>query len=337
MVTRMSLLTPAYRLTIGGKVVDTTDEPKASTVLALTVAVDADTPADGLVLVLGRANGLDPARDDKVTVELGYADDGALVQVMAGSVTTVEPGLTATRVLAHSGAASLLRAVADQTYEDKTAGAIVRDLAAKAKVAVAAAEDGTTFPAYVIDSRRSAHRHMLDLAELCGFDLYLDTQGRLVFERFAGGKTVHVYEHAKHLVELELLRSPPRADVVEAWGEGPGGGRGGNAWAWLTKDFGPSRGTAGSGAVKLLLERPALRTAPAAATAAQAALTTLSRRATRGRLVGVGRPEVKLGDAIRLQGVPGSGVDGSYQVRGVTHHVARSGGFTTTVEFRAST
>ena len=34
------MLKPAYKLTIGRKVVDTTDEPKASTVVDLKVALD---------------------------------------------------------------------------------------------------------------------------------------------------------------------------------------------------------------------------------------------------------------------------------------------------------
>jgi phage protein D len=329
------MLNPAYKLTIGDKVVDTTDEPQASTVVNLMVVLDMDVPADSVTLVLGNADGLKPARDDESKVELGYTDNGSLNQVMAGIVVTVEPGLTTTRVIVHSPVAKLLRTFVGRTYESKTAGAIVRDLAEKAGVDVATAEDGIAFPAYVVDGRRSVYHHMRDLAELCGFDLYVNAEGKLVFEKFVGGKAVHVFEFAKHIVELDVLQTPPHASRVEAWGESPTGSQGEEAWAWLTKDFSSSKGTAGSGGPLLLLERPALRTTDAARTAATATLTAIQRRTLRGRLLIIGRPEVKLGDAIQLRGMLDASLNKNFQVRSVTHRITKLGGFTTIAGFRA--
>ncbi len=328
------VLTPAYKLTLGRKVIDTTDEPKASTVVDLTVKLDMDTPADSFTLVLGNVGRFRPAREDEAKIELGYADNGGFTQVMVGIVETVEPTLTTTRIVGHSATAKLLRTFVDQTYEGKTAGAIVRDLADRAGVDVAAAEDGITFPAYVIDGRLNVYRHMRDLADVCGFDLYINADGALVFEKFIGGKAVHVFDHAKHILALDARQSPPRADRVEAWGESPTGSQGADAWPWLTKDFGESKGTAGEGTPLLLLERPALRTADAAQTAAAAALTTIGRRTIRGRLVVLGRPQVKLGDAVRLRDVPEDVLNATFQVRGVIHRLTKRGGFITAIDFR---
>src|SRR4029077_4181352 len=194
------MLTPAYKLTFSqkaggaggvlgaatsaasavgagggsGKVIDTTDEPKASTVTDLNVALDLDTPADSFTLVLGNVGSFKPKRDDEATIELGYADNSALTQVITGKVVTVEPTLTTTRIAGSSGTDALLRTFVEQTYESKTAGEIVRDLAVKAGLDVPKCEDGIKFPAYVVDGRRSAYLHMHDLAELCGFDLYVN-------------------------------------------------------------------------------------------------------------------------------------------------------------------
>jgi len=329
------MLTPAYKLTLGDRVVDTTADAQASTVVELSVALDLDVPADACTLTFGEVGGFQPARGDDAVVELGYADDGALVRVLTGTVTAVEPGLETTRVLVHSPAHALLRTFADRTYEAKTAGQIARDLAQTADVEVARAEDGISFPAYVVDGRRSAWHHLRDLAALSGFDLYLDPEGRLVFERFAGGRTVHRFDHARHLLALDAVQAPARAAAVEAWGEGPGADRGDGSWAWLTKDFGGARGRAGSGSPTLLLERPALRTAQSAATAARAAQVTLARRAFRGRLVSLGRPQVLLGDALRLREVPRAALNERFQVRRVVHRIDKRGGFTTTVDFRS--
>jgi len=329
------MLTPAYKLTIGSHIIDTTDKPQASTVTELTVVLDLDTPADSFTLVLGQVGGVKPRRDDKVKLELGYADNGGLTQVMVGTVVTVEPNLTSMHVIGYSAASALLHTYFDNTYEGKTAGAIVRDLAAKASVDVATASDGIKFPAYVVDGRRSLYSHMQDLATLCGFDLYINTDGQLVFEKFTNGKTVHVLEYAKQLVALDVLQTPPLASMVQAWGESPGGDQGDNSWAWLTKNFSTWEGKAGSGDNPLLLERPELRTAQAASAAANAALTAIQQRTLRGQLHTIGRPEVTLGDAIQLRGLPDDTLNKNFQVRSVRHRITKRGGFTTDIGFRA--
>ncbi|MFH0344626.1 MAG: hypothetical protein ACHBNF_21445 [Chromatiales bacterium] len=329
------MIKPAYKLTLGRKLIDTTDEPKASTVVDLTVALDMDTPADSFTLVLGNVGRFRPAREDEARIELGYADNGGLTQVMAGEVVRVEPNLTTICVLGHSAAEELLRTFVEQTHESKTAGAIVRDLADKAGVDVAIAEDGINFPAYVIDGRRSVDRHMRDLAGLCGFDVYINADGELVFEKFIGGKTVHVFEFAKHIIELEAERSNPRAGRVEAFGESRAGQNGDESWAWLTKDFSGAKGQAGAGDPLLLLEKPELRTSDAARAAAQASMTAIQRRTLRGRLLSLGRPEVKLGDAIRVSGMADGALNANFQVRSVVHRITKLEGFTTTVGFRS--
>jgi phage protein D len=237
-------------------------------------------------------------------------------------------------VVGVSGADALLRKFVEQTYERKTAGAIVRDLAGKTGLEVATAEDGIKFPTYVVDGRRSAYLHMQYLADLCGFDLYIDSAGKLVFQKFINGRTVHKFEFAKHIVALEVQRTPALAGSVVAFGESPAGSKGEDASAWLTTDFSGSKGTAGSGTV-LLRERPALRTKEAARTAANSALTKIQRRTLRGRVLTIGRPEVKLGDAIRLIGLADNSLNTSFQVRSVAHRITKLGGFTTSVGFRA--
>jgi len=348
------LLVPAYKLTFSheasatgtvtnvstptassGKVIDTMDEPKASTVVELKVSLDMDTPADSLTLVMGQVGKFHPAGGDQVKVELGYKDDGGLVHVITASLVESKPGLTALRLAGLSAAEKLLRSFAGEHFVGKAAGAIVKDLASRASVDVDRVEDGIAFSAYVVDGRKSLYHNLHDIADLCGFDLYITPEGKLIFEKFVGGRTVHVLEYGKHILELEMLKQDPRAAKVEAWGEGPGSGKGENSWAWLTKNFKPSLGSAGDGTPLFLLERTALRSGLSAKTAAQALQLQFKRQATRGRLLLTGSPQIKLGDAIRLKSVPDDTLNASYQVRGLTHRITKSGGFTTTVNFRS--
>lgn len=329
------MLTPAYRLVIGEKAADTTHDPAESTAVDVDVHLDMDTPADRFVIVLGQVGGIKPARDDNASVSLGYADDGGLTRVINGKIVQVDRGLLTTRIVGFTAADALLRTFVNKTFESKSAGAIVRDLAGQANVDVDAADDGITFPAYVVESQRSVYHHMRALADLCGFDLYVNASGKLVFERFVNGKTVHVFEFAKDILALDVVESEPFAARVEAWGESPTGSSGGDAWGWLTSDFSSSKGSAGSGDPLLLLERPVLRTKDAATTAASAAQTAIARRVKRGELLSLGRPAVLLGDAISVRSAPDGALNANYQVRSIRHRVTKSGGFTTLVGFRA--
>ena len=328
------LLHPAYKLTIGEKIVDTTDEPQASTAVSITVNLDMDTPADSFMLVTGQVGGFQPQRDEDAKIELGFTDD-ALTQVMIGKVLTSQDTLTTRRINGHSPAHLLLTTFVNQTYEAKTAGQIVTELAAQAGVPIANAEDGITFPAYVVDGRSPIYNHMHDLADLCGFDLYITAAGELIFEKFHNGNTLHIFDYGKQIVELETQAAPETAVQVEAWGESPGGSQAEEAWAWLTKDFAGLKGTAGSGSPVMLLERPVLRSATAAQTAADALYTHFQRRKLRGFLLSTGQPQVKLGDAIQLRNVPDDRLNTKFQVRSVRHHIDKTTGFTTRIGFRA--
>jgi len=333
------VLRPAYRIVIGDQVVDTTDEPKASTAIGLVVRLDLDTPTDSFTVLQGQVGGLQAVPGDDASIDLGFADDAAgLVRVVTGPVVAVEPGLETKRISGHSTSDALLRTFIDKTFEDGTAGDIVRALTAEAGVGVERVEDGPELPAYVVDGRRSAARHVRDLAELAGFDSYVTAEGGLVFEAFTGSRTVHVLKYGEHVLTAELRRARPRAGTVETWGES-GSSRGDESWAWLTKDFGPQHGTAGSGSPTLLVERPALRTARAAATAAAAIAESVEESVVRGRVRIQGRAQVRLGDMVRLERFPSKAgvdeLDGNYQVRGVRHRIGKECGFVTDVQIRS--
>ena len=327
-------ITPAYRLRLGRKVVDTADEPRASTLTALDIALDLDVPTDAFTLALGAVGSLRPAKGDEAEIALGYAGENPEA-VISGAVVRVESGLTEIHVSGASAAGRLLRTALDRTFEGMSAGDIVRELAEAGGVEVARAEDGTHFPAYVIDSRRSAWHHLRDLADLSGFDLWIDREGKLVFERFAGGRTAHVLEFRKHLLALEVRRRDPGAGRIEAWGESPASSRGEKTWGWLTHDFGAARGTAGEGEPLRRLIKPVLRTRQAAQTAATALSRTLARNALTGRALTVGRPQIRLGDAIRLRGLADETLNTFFQVRRVRHRLTKASGFTTEIGFRS--
>lgn len=326
-------LTPAVRLVAGRTVADSRDA-LGSTITDLDVALSLDAAADSVTARLAGVERNPPQLGDPVTLQLGYTGDD-LTSVFTGTVALVGIEPQSIRLIAHGAAAALLATTVDRTYTSVTAADIVRDLAQHAGVTVTRTEPGGTFPAYVVDGRRSAQHHAHDVADLCGLQLYLDPDGGLVLERFTTGRTVHVYRYGQHLTEVDPWRRPPAADFVRAYGESPGTANGDQSWAWLVADFSASAGTASGPAgsavpAGVLLERAALRTADLARLAAQAELRRVQARAAGAQITGAGRPEVALGDAVRLADV--GSADGAYQVRAVRHRLSRRHGFTTSAE-----
>lgn len=329
------MIKPAYKLTIGNQLVDTTDEPQASTVVDLKVQLDMNTATDIFHLKLGNIGHLKPEKEDQAKIELGYADDeNGLEQVIAGQAVIINQGSLQDLITGKSAAAILLNSYMDKTFENKTAGDIVNALANDAVVDVNQADAGIKFPAYVIDGQKSFYHHMKDLAELCGFDLYLNSDNKIVFKKFINGNIIHIFEHTKHLLNLKIESTPAVADKVEAWGES-GTKNGEESWAWLSKDFDALKGSSGNGASILLLQQSVLRTGQAANIAAQALDTKIKREQIRGSLLSMGRPQVKLGDAIRLTDLPETDLNQIYQVRAVMHRINKQIGFTTEVRFRS--
>ena len=97
------MLTPAYKLTIGSKVVKPLTSRRPAPSLTSRSALDLDTPGGEFTFDFGNVGNSSPKRDDKVKVELGYADNGGFTQVMKGTVETSVPNLTTTRLPVTAG------------------------------------------------------------------------------------------------------------------------------------------------------------------------------------------------------------------------------------------
>jgi phage protein D len=321
---------PAYRLNLGSTRIDSIAEPMRSTVVSLDVSLDLDAPIDQAVIRLGRVDGPRPDVGDDIMLELGYADD-SMVRVFSGTVADIRGDITTIGVAGLSPMANLVSLQVAQTFRNKTAGEIVRELAGQADVPVDTVEDGVSFLAYVAESDRNAYQHIRALAENSGLHVYITPEGALAFRRLDGALTVHLFEYGKHIIDLTVRATPLAASEVRVFGESPADAAGDAAFAWLTKSFDP--GTAGSGDTTLLIEDPSLRTRAAANTAAEAAARRLRQRTIVGRLRGLGHPQVKLGDGIRITGAPDDRMNATFQVRSLHHRLTKRQGFTTEITF----
>ena len=120
-------------------------------------------------MVLSAGAGVAVALGDTGSVALGFGDGGTDA-VFAGTVAAIHRGLAGeTRVAALNGGAALAALRLNRSYEKRSVGDIVRDLAGEAGVDTGAIEGGPTLPFYVVDDGRNGWTHIADLAAKSGF------------------------------------------------------------------------------------------------------------------------------------------------------------------------
>src|SRR5690606_15405074 len=118
---------------------------------------------------------------DEGTLSLGY-EDATPVPVFTGVVDRVRRALDGTVLVGAANAgAALARHRVSKSFEQGTAGDVVRELAGLAGAAMGIIEDGAELAFYAVDERRSAYAQVADLARRSGYLAYVDRDGKLTF------------------------------------------------------------------------------------------------------------------------------------------------------------
>lgn len=295
-----------------------------SNVINIKVIRSIGLPTDSCEVFLVGRKDYSFKRDDQVKVQLGY--DEELVPVFSGFVDNIEHGISKVRLTALGPTVSLLRLRLDRVFLNQTAGEIVGNLAQEVNLKVKEASDGIRLPMYVVDYAANAFEHILRLAERCNFDAYITDDEQLVFKEWNGGEK-HSLEYGKEIIRVEELDFSPLYVGAKIYGESPASVKGFDTSHWLTKQ--EVRGEAGSGVV-LSIHDPAIKDKETAENVAKAKLNKLEY--TFAAVVEtVGKPEIKLGDTIDLEGMPSSTIEGELEVRGIEHYLSKIKGFTTRI------
>ena len=346
----MPTLRPTFTLTIGS-LISSTDNPVAGPG-ALVVERDMDVPADALRLRLQERAGI--LVGDAVTLDLGH--DGEEETVFTGAVEAVRPAISGVAVRALGKTHDLLNLRVSTTYVNQSAGSIARDLIGQAGLSAGTVDDGPVLPRYVVDRALSGYRHLKELADRLGYELYADRDGNLMFHPLGpaanldalGGALGAVAGAAAGLLGAggesyafgqQLLGAATRSrgvawGSVEVGGESPISRQGDTTEHWLTTDDADYMGSAGDGEPALLVRDPVARTKDLADRFAAGRLAVAARSAREVSITVLGRPQVDLGDTIAVADVPDETVNGSGYVRAIRHRFGDDAGFLT--EMRVS-
>lgn len=305
------------------------------------------------------------AAGDDATLELGF--DGETEIVFTGHVVELQPTLAGVRVLALGRMDKLLRLRTAQRWDERDAGAIVRDLADAAGVDVGQIDSGPTLPRYAMDGKLNAAAHLRQLAARLGFELYTHRDGSLQFRALGaaanldsaagglggalagaanaaasaaasllgvgGGSTG--YEVGKNLFAAAASRRAESLTEVLIGGEGPASSHGNSSSWWLSTGSDTNHGSAGGGDAKLLVLDAAARTQDLAQRFAAGQLATEQRSAHRLHLRSFGRAALELGDDVGASGAADELLNASGYVCGLRHRFGPDTGFVSDIVIQA--
>jgi hypothetical protein len=309
------------------------DDPWARAMVSVRVDLRAAPGVDAVEVVVSAASDAPSvAVGDAGTVAFDAGSGGGSVTVFTGEVERVDrSNAWGTRLVATNGSAALAALRVDQSYEQRSAGQMVTDLAGRAGASTGTIEDGIDLPVYVADGSRSAWAHVAALAARCGFLAVVTGDGDLAFGPIDPGSPVRTFTAGQDIV---AIRGGPRRQLVGSVtvvGEGAAGSNGADAASWLVKDPGALRTTSGKGDQGRLRSDPVVRSA-GASTSASGGLATLAGLSDAVLHVLVtGAPEVRPGTSVTVAGA-GDGLDGTYLVVGVRHRYAHGRGFDTALD-----
>ncbi len=317
----------SYKISIGAHTIKT---PNGTTLKELTVHNALKTPVASASIVL--TDSVSAKHGDPVSIELGNRKQTK--KVFTGVVKSIEHALESTTIYATSGMESLTRYYADTVYENKSCGAIFKDLAGKIKAKTGNASDGVTFPRYILSSTRSAMRELQVLASYSGTDIFSDENGSFHFQVYKKSPAA-TFSYGKDLLEVEKESVTPPLDGIVVFGESPGTSASDEKNHWLKKE--EIKGTAGkSRGIVYRYTVYAARSKDLCTTIAKNLLKATTVKA-HGRALVLNGEQVSLGKTISLKGVPEKSINGNYKVTSIQHRLTMSEGFTTQINWEEPT
>lgn len=313
---------PEFELRIGEKVFSTGDG-----VSLITSSCGMGLPVDSMTAVMSREASYRFKPLEEAELKLGY--DGSLEKIMVGNVKRVDVRLNSVLISIDGIGSKLLRKGSNTVFLSHTSGGIVVTLAQEAGVDVKEFEHGISYPYYAIDDRSNLFEHIVRLGSLCGADTFFDKDGKIIFRRPGGGKE-HMLAYGKDLLEVCAIRTGPSYKGVLVFGESPVSSKGTDTYHWIAKEeIKASKGGEGGLAVK----ETSLKSSESVEKAGEALLEA-SKYTLMLNLKTEGKPVIRVGDTIKLEGFDDREIDGSHEVTRVEHTLSALRGFTSTFTCR---
>lgn len=314
-----SLLRPAYALTMGG-------QRWTQQAIAIDLTLAAAPGTERLVVRLPAAAPLEAVPDDPVTLTLDGGEGAE--PVFGGRITQIRRALDGTTITATGALGLLARLRPATTFENVSAGTVIRSLAADAGVDTGSIEDGVKLAFYAADPSRHAAAHAQRVAGWSGAMLASSGEGALTAVVIDATSPELALRYGREVTGFEASEGLASDRYTVAGESGAGSDSAPEALRYSADPFAGNR-PEGPSLGHVWRWEPALRTAAAAATAGAAWQREAGAAQGSAALAAFLLPRLRPGSVIELQDLPDGFGSGPYWVEEVRHRLDATGATTT--------
>jgi hypothetical protein len=314
------LLAPAYELTLGTQL-------WKQQALEIEVRLACAPQVDRLSVRFPAAAPLSAAAGDPAALVLDSGEQRETV--FTGIIDSIRRSFDEIRVVALNAGGMLARFRPSVTYEQITAGTVIRNLAGDAGVDVGDLEDGAELTFYVADPTRTAWEHVARLAAWGGALTSVSEDNKVECSVIDATQAEVALLYGRELLWLQADRFDSAVDGWTVAGEGGAGSSSAPEALRPCTDFFAGNRPQGPGPAQRWRFEPALRTARAAGTAGAALQRQYGASREAGQLRAFLQPKLRCGTVLEIQQLPDGLPAGPLWVAGVSHTLGRQGTFTT--------
>ena len=314
-----SVLAPKYKLTLGTQ--QWTDQ-----LLRVELSLAAAPLIDCLEVRLPSSASPSAETGDPVELSIDSGEDEEAV--FTGAIGAIQRGFDYISVTALNAGGALAQVRPAVTYEQITAGSVVRSLCDDAGVDVGDLADGVSLVYYAADPGRTALEH---IARVCGWSgamarVSADNRVESVVVNATQAELALLY--GREVISFESRKLPAPLASFTVAGESAASDSSAPEASRPTTDFFAGNRPAGPAADSRWQSEPALRTAEAAGTAGAALQRIYNSSRERGGLKAWLQPKLRPGTIIEVQSLPDGMISGPLWVYRVRHTMSRRGAVT---------
>jgi hypothetical protein len=314
-----SRLLPGYTLTIG-------NQRWTEQLVHLEVALAAGPSIDTLTMVFPAGAPLDASPGDPVDLTLNGGEDEQAV--FAGSIDSIRRAPDAIRVRGLNAGSVLAALRPAATYEQVSAGSVIRNLCDEAGVDAGDVEDGISLVYYAADPSRSAMDHVARVAGWSGALVRVSVDNRVEAVVVNATQADVALKYGRELTALHRRKVPAAIQSFTVAGEGGAGDAASPDALRPTTDFFSGHRPSGPSKRNRWCSEPALRTAAAAASAGAATQRMYNATREPGAFTAFLQPALRPGTVMEIKDAPDGLADGVVWLRSVTHRIGRQGAVT---------
>jgi hypothetical protein len=315
-----SLLSPAYELTLGRQI-------WKQQAIEISVDLSCAPRVDRLSVRLPAAAPLSAKAGDEASLILDSGEQKETV--FTGTIDCIRRTFEDIRIVALNAGSAMSRVRPAATYEQISAGKVIRNLAGDAGVTVGSVEDGTDLTFYVADPSRTAWEHVARLSAWGGALARVSKDNEIECKPVNATQAELALLHGR---EVLWMQSDSFESTVDGWtvaGEGGAGSASAPEALRSSTDFFAGNRPQGPGTGQRWQFHPALRTATAAGTAGAALKRQYDSSRDSGCIRAFLQPKFRCGTVFEVQQLPDGFPGGPLWVSGVSHTLGSGGGYTT--------